>query len=59
MRLRGENRLDLASGDTVLKALQGLEQADDFRSRDGAEPVRAKATKGQVMGRERCQLNSD
>lgn len=43
----------------MLKVLQGLGQDADFSSRDGAEPARAKATKGQVTGRKRCQLNSD
>lgn len=58
-RLRGEKGRDLASGEAVPKVLQGLGQDADFSSRDGAEPVRAKATKGQVRGRKRCQLNSD
>lgn len=41
------------------KVLQSLGQNADFSSSDEAEPVRAKAIKGQVTGRERCQLNSD
>lgn len=48
----GGKKLDLASGEAVLKARKGLGQAADLSSRDGAEPARAKATKGQVSGRE-------
>lgn len=36
-----------------MKVLQGLSQAADLSSRDGAEPARTKVTTGQVMGRER------